>query len=609
MRKQPGWLGALLLVTSGALVAAKEPPRNDLIVHEWGTFLAMQGADGMALDGMYHEEHALPGFVHARSRDQLQLPSVNLKGETPVVYFYTPVREEVTVRVRFPRGLWTQWYPQASQVGPALESTGSPPALKNGHIAWHAELLPDASAAASLPRTDPKALWNYAREVDAAYVRTRDPLRGQAEETERYLFYRGLGEAPLPVRITTEAGGTLSWTGSPAQSAGRLFVLRVEKGRGAYRSFPELRAGAPRSRVIPGASELQPLPELTRRLSAELASGLTESGLYPREALAMVHTWQHSYFETDGVRVLFILPQAWTEALIPMEIDPRPRRLVRTMVGRLELLTPERQLVVEEAVRRLSVADASRREQAFLTLREAGRYAEPILRCVQRETGDPAVREVCRRLLLSSFVTELRAAVNDPVTGERTGTAEEGSKVFVRAQLASLLREIGRDDEARQEGAAALQQLQRIPEPPFTEPAARHHLRAYARSLEGTGDGPAALAAYERFVRWGSQVKRCGGCHQTEGPRDMSWFRDWWAGKKLAAYAARTGQAADLIARGERALAGNPGDTATQMVLAYLYTARGETGKADRMWSSVTAPSPGTPLRGAASPPREPAVR
>jgi hypothetical protein len=84
MKRSEVWLGLLLILVAAALGAA--PATNDLIVHEWGTFLAMQGSEGVTLDGMYHEEHALPGFVHARSRDQLRLPSVLLKGETPVIY-------------------------------------------------------------------------------------------------------------------------------------------------------------------------------------------------------------------------------------------------------------------------------------------------------------------------------------------------------------------------------------------------------------------------------------------------------------------------------------------------------------------------------------------
>ena len=73
--------GAVLAVLGvAALVSATDGSRSDLVVHEWGTFLAMNGSDGVALDGMYHEEHALPAFVHARSHDQLRLRSVDRQG-------------------------------------------------------------------------------------------------------------------------------------------------------------------------------------------------------------------------------------------------------------------------------------------------------------------------------------------------------------------------------------------------------------------------------------------------------------------------------------------------------------------------------------------------
>ena len=103
------------------------------MIHEWGTFLGMSGSDGTILDGMYHEEHALPSFVHARSRDQLRLPEVFLKGETPVIYFYTQQPLSVRLGVRFPRGVWTQWYPQAARVLPPLvQQAESHHRLKDG---------------------------------------------------------------------------------------------------------------------------------------------------------------------------------------------------------------------------------------------------------------------------------------------------------------------------------------------------------------------------------------------------------------------------------------------------------------------------------------------
>ena len=96
-------------------------------MHEWGTFLGMNGSDGTALDGMYHEEHALPGFVHGRARDQLRMPIMFLKGETPVIYFYTPRPLQVRVGVDFPQGIWTHWYPQAALVNPPLAEQAESP--------------------------------------------------------------------------------------------------------------------------------------------------------------------------------------------------------------------------------------------------------------------------------------------------------------------------------------------------------------------------------------------------------------------------------------------------------------------------------------------------
>ena len=67
-------IACVLSLTAAGLIGAVPSDSSGLIVHEWGTFLAMNGSDGVSLDGMYHEEHALPSFVHARSRDQPRLP-------------------------------------------------------------------------------------------------------------------------------------------------------------------------------------------------------------------------------------------------------------------------------------------------------------------------------------------------------------------------------------------------------------------------------------------------------------------------------------------------------------------------------------------------------
>ncbi len=165
------WLSLFLVVVAATIGAAQSQPPSDLIVHEWGTFLAMQGSDGVMLDGIYHEEHALPAFVHARSRDQLRLPSVDLKGETPVIYFYTQRKQNVWVKVDFPGGVWTQWYPQAGHVGPRFSASGAPLQPRDGHISWSVEVLPQPASIPVLPQAAKDALWNFARDVDALLYR------------------------------------------------------------------------------------------------------------------------------------------------------------------------------------------------------------------------------------------------------------------------------------------------------------------------------------------------------------------------------------------------------------------------------------------------------
>ncbi len=423
---------------------------SDLVVHEWGTFLGMSSADGTALDGMYHEEHALPAFVHGRSRDQLKLPQMFLKGETPVIYFYTKESRKVRVGVGFPQGIWTQWYPQAALVVPTLatqaEQAGK---LAGGRICWFAEVVPRSMMPANgtkprgtaseinsmLPRTSADALWNHAREVDAAFVRTVDAARAKpAQEYERFLFYRGLGDARLPLRIEENGNGTLTLDPQVGVSDGvrDVFVLRVEGGRGAYTYHANMRPGESTSGVIPTMDDAMPLAEFTRKIGDDLAARLAGSGLFSKEARAMVNTWQSSYFQTEGIRVLFVLPQSWTDAFIPMNIEPVPRKIVRVMVGRLEMLSTARQRKAEAAIAGFASGKPGEIAQAYRFLYDQGRYLEPIVRHVAKTTRDEKVKALCGKLLLTDFVTDLRAALHNAIDGK----PQIPDALSLRAQLA-----------------------------------------------------------------------------------------------------------------------------------------------------------------------------
>ena len=556
-----------------------------LIVHEWGTFLAMNGSDGVSLDGMYHEEHALPSFVHARSKDQLHLPMSRVKGETPVIYFYPRQLSKVQVEVDFPTGLWTQWYPQATTVAPGIVQVSSPPQPRHGRISWSVLVRPPDMKHGEPPATSSDALWNYARDVDAGFVTTDRTQSTSPEEWERFIFYRGLGEAPLPVQMRFSDGRITAST-TERDGLHHLFVLRVENGRGAYTYTTALKPDSGFDQAVPAMDHALPLDQFVEQVSADVASRLVASGLYKKEALAMVNTWKSSYFKTDGVRVLFVMPQSWTDRFIPMRITPAPEQLVRVMVGRVELLDRDRESRAEKAIGALASSNPQVREQAFDLLRSEGRYVEPIVRRTLQASTDEQVRTLARRLLLTDFVTELRTAFTDAATGERVST----EPVYIQAQLASLLREVGLTSEAKQEGESALAQLATMRQPAMDDHLSRHMFRALARANEGAGHDAEALKWYGKFVEFGSQFqqpKMCAGCHTTMGPRDWSFFKDWYVGRKFGQYAVTTGEAPRLVATHETVLRATPDSRASQLSLAYLYEATGQNDKATEIWKMI----------------------
>src|SRR5436189_4508743 len=58
-----------------------------LIVHEWGTFLSVQGSDGVTMGGMVASEESLPPFVESRTFPTWLRTQFISKMETPVTYF------------------------------------------------------------------------------------------------------------------------------------------------------------------------------------------------------------------------------------------------------------------------------------------------------------------------------------------------------------------------------------------------------------------------------------------------------------------------------------------------------------------------------------------
>ena len=116
-------------------------------------------------------------------------------------------------------------------------------------------------------------------------------------------------------------------------------------------------------------------------LFSDLEGILIAQGLFPDEAHAMLETWRDSWFE-EGSRILYIVPRAFVESVLPLTIIPAPAQLTRVFVGRVELVTPVTQQAVESAF-----ASGDR-----TTLSKYNRFLEPILSAMIQSSADPVRR-------------------------------------------------------------------------------------------------------------------------------------------------------------------------------------------------------------------------
>jgi hypothetical protein len=393
----------LTVLTSRA--AAQAPaPRSPLIVHEWGTFTSVQGSDGVVLEGVHREEELVPKFVHSLSEGQearvalgpkgLPMPPrhVTQKMETPILYFHSDVPRRVKVRVGFEQGLITQWYPIASARGVDgdldFHEVVDFRKIQRSHVEWDVDVLPgEHGKDLSVPAAAPDEPWQMGREVAAARVRTRGKWgEEQRAEGEHYLFYRGLGTFALPVQVRAARGGK--------------GVLRTGGERLPFAVVTQVERDGGRLQVLHGggdelAFDLAAQPrlgsgELRERLHELVQAALVAQGLRLDEARAMVRTWSRSWFLTPGSRVLWFVPRARVDAILPLSITPAPDGVVRVLVGRLEFFTPE----VEDAVENALLADGGETE-----LQAQGRLLEPMLRRALARTAQVKVKERANAVL------------------------------------------------------------------------------------------------------------------------------------------------------------------------------------------------------------------
>lgn len=359
--------------------ADDETSRPDrLTIHEWGTFTSLQDEEGRAIRGINGDDEPVPHFVHRIAnlliippRAEIPIfyqgapachPDVTMRLETPVVYFHPSRRAKLPIKldveVAFRSGWLSEYYPEADVEAPGVTKQQQfGPIRKDtvGVLRWKS-LSVGTSAAG--PPTSAK-VWLTPREVESAKVTTA------GNESEQFLFYRGVGHVDSPVRVVrdeqkrslriTARFQPISPRANTSCSIRQFWLVDVRDDKQC--AFREVRGAE-----VPADEQNHEFGEISSKFESSsygaenlthlietMRTALVSEGLFGDEADALLNTWKLSYFQSPGLRLFYLVPRQWTDQTLPLRISA-DADVVRVMVGRVELVTaPQRQLLQQIA--------------------------------------------------------------------------------------------------------------------------------------------------------------------------------------------------------------------------------------------------------------------
>lgn len=373
---------------------------SGVVAHEWGTFTTVAGEDGRAVNWLpLGGPTDLPCFVQCyKNRLFKIMPNAEDEGpieyerarsalvgtvrmETPVIYFYAPEPTSVSVRVRFPRGLITEWYPSATVNQPAVVPTILDDPKVVGGIDWpNVWIRPDATP--NLPSGAGKSHYYAARETDAAPI----TVNGQ---DEKFLFYRGVASFPSVLTAALGGDGSVRLSNLGARPIPSVILFENRAGTMSYRVGGSLATSTTLARPT--------TPATFAELRADLIAMLVKTGIFQREAEAMVETWRDSWFE-EGLRAFYLVPPATVDEILPLTIAPAPASTARAFVGRMEIITPDAIVRVQTA---LATGDNA-------TLEKYGRFLGPIADRLIARTSSVSERNRIRAVTNTVFAAYVR---------------------------------------------------------------------------------------------------------------------------------------------------------------------------------------------------------
>ena len=350
----------------------------ELEVHEWGSINIVTGQQKVTVGNIADDQSDLPNFVEVWTK-QPQIRPIMI--EKPIIYFYTDTKQTVSVNVKYPEGVFTQWWPKPNSFFPYAPTGNNPTPTTGGLLNWTVTLDPKGSFDKQMPAMNNHIWWPIARDVDAATVLSN---RGGVE---KFLFYRGAGKFIPTLKVDISDKGEFLLSNVDKAESREIYTVNVEEGKDPHIVYlPALTAD---KTILNSADEA----------AKHMQSRLEEKGLFTKEAAGMVKIWRKAMFEKPGQRAMYMMEKEDIDKMLPLQISPKPDKEVRVILIRFECLSSNSKSNIEKWIQQLAAKSYKDRKEAQKKLMETGRLGEAVMRTAYQNAKDPEVRMSLKEIL------------------------------------------------------------------------------------------------------------------------------------------------------------------------------------------------------------------
>lgn len=391
-------IGGWLLVRSDAL----GQKANGLIVHEWGVFSVYEDEEA-ALRTMRAEWEGLPKFVYGVREVGRSMP---YRGPVrkPVIYLHAPQAMMVDLKVSFTKGRAMVWYPATVTPNESGRvAVNDPQDTRTLHWKLYLKGLPDKGdfrPPAGIQLADVPADHWFARlrDVDATELFSEGSFNrlGSSFDREKFVYYDGFVPAPqcLEVILKDDKIGVKSLVDFPVHD---LFVIdrrQADKVRVAQRDEVASKA------VLADLAMKEVNGERwLAEAATDLLGRLQKAGLHADETKGLVNTWKEEFFQSPQIMLIYRLPQAEYDRLLPLTVTPAADKVVR--VGLVQQIACDEALRdrIHALVKQLGAEDFATRDRASRALQELKKVAYTELQQHRAKATDPEVKARLDRIL------------------------------------------------------------------------------------------------------------------------------------------------------------------------------------------------------------------